>query len=257
MSNKLIFSNSSIKLIVPPESGKPAWYYDERVEGLALTVSRTGAKSFIFKRWVDGGKVEKRLGSFVPDASQNDSFYSDPLVVLGNNPALTTDHARALVRAINGAFAAGSNAFLEAVRARDKRRNELTIGELFDLYLERHYIGKRKRPKDLVADFERDCSELALLPLSVVDGTTAHQFHSKLSVRSKYVANRRVQLMRALFNKAILWELFDGRNPFAGITMNKERPRDFALTPGEAARLWEEFEKDTNEMIRDWADSQC
>lgn len=250
--NKIPFSNTVLKAINPPAAGKPEWYYDERVEGLAFCVSRTGARSFMFKRWVDGGKVEKRLGSFVPDASHNNSFYSDPLIALGNNPALTTDHARTLTRAVNGAFAAGTNPFTTAIAERDKRRSELTLGEMFDIYLERHYLGKRKRPADVVAEFNRDCGEIAKLPLSAITTSVAHQFHARVSQRSQYAANRRVQLLRAIFNKAILWELFDGRNPFSGITMNREKPRDFALTPDEAARLWEEFEKDTNEMIRDW-----
>lgn len=248
---KFSFNNTRLKALPYPAS-RPVWYLDDKTEGLALTVSRTGVKSFIYKRWIGSGKVEKRLGSFDPGARQSESFTTSPLQVLGNNPGLTTEHARILTRAINGSFASGVNPFTRAAEAKTARDGELTIAELFDIYLERHYDGKRKRPKEMRKDFERDCGELASRPLSSITSEDAHRFHARLTRRSSYVANRRVQLMRSLYNKARLWKLYSGDNPFVGITFNKEKARTFTLSPEEAGRLWEAFESDHNEMIRDW-----
>jgi len=248
---KFGFNNTLLKGL-PSSDARPVWYFDSRTEGLALTVSRTGVKSFIYKRWVGSGKVEKRLGSFDPDARQSEHFTASPLQVLGNNPSLTCEQARTLTRAINGVFAGGINPFTMAAEAKAARDSELTIAEMFDVYLARHYDGKRKRPKEMRKDFDRDCGELASRPLSSITSDDAHQFHAKLTKRSGYVANRRVQLLRSLYNKARLWKLYSGDNPFVGITLNKEKARTFTLSPEEAGRLWEAFESDHNEMMRDW-----
>lgn len=63
--------------------------------------------------------------------------------------------------------------------------------------------------------------------LSAITPTMAEQFHGELAKkRGEYSANRSVQLLRAVFNKGKVWKLFDGENPFVGITLFPEKPRD-------------------------------
>lgn len=65
------------------------------------------------------------------------------------------------------------------------------------------------------------------------------RLHGKLARdRGPYTANRTLQLLRAIFNKAITWKLFHGDNPVKGITLFPEHPRERFLSADEVNSLF-------------------
>jgi len=70
------------------------------------------------------------------------------------------------------------------------------------------------------------------------DSQQIPQLHAVLTkTRGPYSANRKIQLMRTVFNKGIQWKVFDGENPFKAITLHEEKPRERFLSEEEAGAL--------------------
>lgn len=65
-------------------------------------------------------------------------------------------------------------------------------------------------------------------------------------------ANIAVRLMRALFNKAIEWELWNKQNPAKGIKLFPEDSRERFLQPDELPRFFQAVADEPNETIRDY-----
>jgi len=250
-STRLILTETKIKALAGEPGAKQTWFFDERSEGLALVVTATGSKVFYYKKWVGDGKVEKKIGKFDASASQSLDFKSDPLSVVYNNATLGLEDARAVARAITGALSAGTNPFKEKQRHAQK---VLTVSCVFDIYESDHLEGKRKRASEARADFLRDCQPVfGSLSLDAITGVDARAWHKNLTInRGPYTANRRVQLMRALYNKAIKWKLFMGENPFADVALNPERERENTITEKQLSALWNELEHSGNSLIRDF-----
>ena len=81
----------------------------------------------------------------------------------------------------------------------------------------------------------------------------AEKLHSDVAkLRGEYAANRAIQLARAIYNKAKTWKMFSGENPFTGITLFKERPRERSLTDDEAVRILKALQQEQNTDLRDF-----
>ena len=65
-------------------------------------------------------------------------------------------------------------------------------------------------------------------------------------------ANIAVKLLRALFNKAIEWELWNKPNPANGIKLFREYSRERFLQPDELPRFFKALADEENETIRDY-----
>ncbi len=251
MQKRLPFTELKLKSLRGNLEQKQTWFYDEKVEGLALVVTRGGSKIFYFKRWAGDGKIEKKLGRFDPEAIQQADFKAEPTTALYKNPTLCLDDARHLARAINGELSAGRNPWARKERYAPKR---LTVAEMFDIYVRDHLEGKRKRVEETRAEFKRDCLErFGVLALADIDGATARAWHKQLTIdKGPYTANRRVQLMRALYNKALKWQLYEGLNPFSNVALNPEKERQNTITEKQLADLWNALESSGNSLVRDW-----
>ena len=128
----------------------------------------------------------------------------------------------------------------------------LTVRDAFEEYMTKHIEPKRKQPKVTRTEFERDCLIFAGRALGSVSHTEATDWHNTLGRRSQYVANRRLQLMRAVYNKMLAWKLYDGHNPFTGIALFSESPREYVLDELEFQRLWRVLEAQAEELHRDY-----
>jgi integrase len=81
----------------------------------------------------------------------------------------------------------------------------------------------------------------------------ADELHSQLArQRGPYSANRTVQLLKAVFNKMKAWKLYSGDNPFQGISLFPERPRNRFLSNQEVANLLNYLKDEPNELVRDF-----
>lgn len=61
--------------------------------------------------------------------------------------------------------------------------------------------------------------------------------HQRISIRGPIEANRCIGLVKAIYNKAIEWELYKGKNPALSVRYNPENPRDRIATEDELRRI--------------------
>jgi hypothetical protein len=104
-SNRLNFTKQELDRLTLPSEGV-AYFYDKATKGLAISVGKTGRKSFLLYRRIQG-KPER--------------------IKIGRYPDVTIDQARKTVAALNAKIAQDLN---PAESMRD-RRKEITLGEFF------------------------------------------------------------------------------------------------------------------------------
>jgi len=75
------------------------------------------------------------------------------------------------------------------------------------------------------------------LSLKEITGRQIIQLHNRISMRGKIEANRCIALVSAIFNKAIEWDLFNGRNPALSVKKHSESPRNRVANEDEVIRL--------------------
>lgn len=224
---KFPFTKRRIEGLPPPDK-KQIYYSDSETKGLEVSIGSKGSRSFVYRRKING--VSRRL-------------------ILGAVSDLTIEQARAKASDLNARFGKGENVF--ELAGADK--NELTLSDLFNCYLERHAVKSRKTWLAMSKEFERNLAYLKFRKLSTITGCIAEQLHADLTKeRGPYSANRTIQLMRAVFNKGIQWRLFDGENPFKGITLHDERPRERFLSEEEAGTLLKTLDEMPSCYIKDF-----
>lgn len=222
----LNFTKVALERLVLPPAGKRAYYYDEREKGLIVDVRSTGTKSFYLYKKING-KPER--------------------IFLGQFPDLSIENARKACAARKGEIAQGENPQEE----RRKIRGESTLGEFFQVYLERHSKPHKKSWQFDEREINKYLSHWFTRRLSDITRNEIHKLHSKLGVENgKTQANRVLERIRNMYNKAIEWG-WEGENPAFGIKKYKEVSRDRFLNAEELPRFFEALEKES-ELIRDF-----
>ena len=223
---KAHFTKSWIESIEAPDGRLT--FTDDSTRGLTLLVNPTGVKTFYVVRKFRG-RVERTL--------------------LGRFPELTLVEARKKAAYFQVQFDAGVN----PSEARRQSREELTLDAFFDIYYRDHCEIKNRRPEDTKANYRRYLSpRLGRKQLSTIDRTdikTMMRFHGDRD--RKRTANNAHTLIRAMFNKAIAWEYFDGRNPAEHIERYPEKVRTRRLMPDEVPRFLDALEQEDSETNRD------
>ncbi len=148
-ANTINFTKANIDRLPLPKAGKRATYRDSKTNGLQLRITSSGVKSFCMFRWVKAdGKPER--------------------ITLGRYPDLSIENARDKAAAVNATIASGGNPN-DTVRA---NRDEMTLGKLFEIYLERWAKPHKKTWKEDEAKFEQHCrNHLATRKLSHIGKT--------------------------------------------------------------------------------------
>jgi integrase len=231
MSDDKTFSFTMKRLAdLPAPSAGRIWYHDSKVRGLALRVTATGAKAFYLYRKFAGRPAQVRLGGF---------------------PEISVDQARDLADELNGQIARGVSP-QEAIRAKQARRDEPTMGELWEHWLV--YAKGHKRPRS-VAEDERQWkaylkTRWSARRLSTIKKTDVQALHARLGQKhGRYMANRTLALLRSMFNRAdgLGWR---GENPAKGIKKFSEESRDRFLQSEELPKFFEALAKEPNPVIQ-------
>ncbi|MBZ0185686.1 MAG: site-specific integrase, partial [Candidatus Obscuribacterales bacterium] len=233
------FTKKRLQDLPPAVESKQDYFGDSETRGLEISVTRSGAKSFFFRRKVEGVTRRMWLGYF-PDTS--------------------VDQARGRAAELNGQVSRGINVFAKG--AADK--NELTLQAIFDEYIERHAKKSRKTWQEMTKSFDRAFEggvsrssahsvDLRKKKVSEISHAMAESLHADVAKkRGQYAANRLVQILRAVYNKAKVWKLYEGDNPFNGITLYQEKPRDRFLSKEEAITLLSQLETEADDTLRDF-----
>ncbi len=203
------------KIELPTDNSVRFRYYDTETRGLCIRAASTGTKSFYYYR-----NVKAKGGCYQ--------------VKLGNYPDMSIEQARGKANELNAELAKGQKPWEEA----EKAKNELTLRKLFDIYIERHAKKTKKTWEVMIKDFERVAKSIENKKLSEISHSQAERLHAMLGEeRGHYSANRAVQLLKSVYNKGKAWKLFAGENPFTGVTLFDERPRERFLSDQEVGKL--------------------
>ncbi len=225
---KINFTKATIDALPIAAKGNRLRVYDVKSRGLLLDITPTGQKCFWLRRNVKGKSEWLRLGTY---------------------PDLTIERARAQATIVNGAIASGSD-LKQAIYAKD---NEPNLEEAFEAYLNKHAMKTNKTWDAMKKDFELKLACIKGRKLSSITPQDVEALHMELGTkRGTYSANRSIQLLRAIYNKAIVWRLFEGRNPCIGITLYKEKARTRFLSKEEVRRLLTALQTETNVDLRDF-----
>lgn len=245
---KINFTKAAIDNLPKPDKGWK-YYQDEKTPALSVGIGPSGVKTFILYKRIND-KPER--------------------VKLGRYPEMTIEQARKKAMELHGQIAAGEN----PADLKREKRNEMTLKELFDLYIERYarphgvrtvddmcrnfdvYLGKLDAPR-------KKHGREPVKPPGSVDWSSrkissiTHQeiskFHRELGMKTgKSIANRMVELLRATFNRCKDdLKVIDIQNPAAGIKPFQEIERDRFLQGEEIPRFFEALQTES-EQNRDY-----
>jgi integrase len=264
------FSRAALAALPVPGAGD-VYYYDTDVPQLACRVSAHGSRTFYVYRKVAGRPRRIVLGQFdagLPE-SREIPRNAEPLDLLGNAARLNAGMARQLARAVLAELDAGRDP-TEPIRA---ARTELTLGEAFALYDERHLQARgKKSAADVRAQFARYFGDVAgekkphgrapqkppgavrwtnrrIGSITTADVARLHAELGRLGRRA--TANRVVEVLSAVYGRLIAWKLFAGPNPCAGVEPYPETKRDRFLRRDELPAFFAALDAEPN---RDFAD---
>jgi len=202
---------------------------DARVPGLQLRVTPSGAKTFSVFRRTKGGSPER--------------------ITIGRYPSMTIERARKRAAQINLAIEGGAN----PAKLKRAHKAELTFGELFEDFLERHSKPrKRTWPEDKAKFDQYLVKTLGPQKLSAIDVAQVAAVHSAISkVGHKVAANRVLALISSVYGWALssgLWQT----NPAKGVRKNAERSRERFLQAEELPRFYSALVDEPNTALRDY-----
>jgi integrase len=232
-THRIIFTKVALAKIVPPirpegkQGGVFDTYYDLREKGLVLLVSNGGAKTYYLYAKVEGRPERIKLGAFED---------------------ISIEQARKSATKHRGDIAEGTN----PQQAKRAFKQEATFKELFDEYMER-YSKKQKRSWQYdEREVNKFLSHWFKRKISSITTQEIRRLHKTISDENGlYQANRLLERIRAIYNKAIEWG-WQGSNPAAGIKKFKERARDRFLQPHELPYFFEALAAETNIAVKDY-----
>lgn len=226
-SNRFRFTKARLNALLAPPGVRQRFFYDEASHGLCVSVTQSGTKAFYVLRKFKG-RTER--------------------VHIGRYPATTIAQARKRAGQINSQFDAGHNAN-EIKRC---ERGELTLEDLYAEYMKRHAYVHNRRPDLPENNYRLYLSHWAKRRLSMITRFDVQHWHARTgSGRGERTANNALSLLRAMYNRAIDWDLFTGINPATGVRQFKNRSRDRFLLPDELKRFLDALRGESNHTIRD------
>lgn len=189
-----------------PGTGR-AEYHDANKKGLTLRVTEAGVKTFTFHGWINGKAKRATIGRF---------------------PEVSLDVAHRKVDELWGAIALGN----DPIEARRKAKQDPTFAELFAWYVENPGKKKQSTLTSYRQTYDAHLKQLASKKASAITKVEIRALHERITkAGAEYAANRTLALVRAIYNKAIKEDRFEGTNPALGIQLNEEKSREVRLLP--------------------------
>ena len=122
-----------------------------------------------------------------------------------------------------------------------KKEQRIKLADFADEYLEIHSkVNNRSWENSELPPIKRIKSYFGGKYLHEITPQSIEQFKAQaVNEVSPATVNRALAILRSIFNKAIAWNKFDGKNPVKGIKFYKEQPRLRFLEKEEIAQLLE------------------
>ncbi len=225
--DKIHFTKFALESLTCGDSEKPFYVYDDKARGLCIYISQT-VKTFYLLRKVEGRTERIKIGRY---------------------PDTTIEQARKRAGSHNSEIDGGAN----PNQVKRKRREELTLDDLYAAYMERHVEPNNKRPDNTKRDYRLYLEPWGGKRLSEIERGDVQALHVKLgSAHGQRTANIALGLLRAMFNRATEWGLWAGSNPTEGIRKFTEKARQRFILPAELPRFYDELRKVDSETTRDF-----
>ena len=220
------FIQSKIESLLATE--KRTTYYDTKVSGLCVIIyPKCSTKTFFLYKRVDGRPTRIKLGRF---------------------PDLSVENARDAALQLNTAIAKG-----DYQSRKEGTINDNTIfGDLLATYVALHAKLHTKTWKEHERDIEKNCKKWFNRRISSINQFEIQKLHTKVGQHSGiYAANRLLERIRAMYNKAIEWGWQD-KNPALNIKKFREKSRDRFLQSDELPRFFAALASEENIVLRDY-----
>ena len=206
-TSRFPFTIKRLSELPAPTTGR-VYHYDAKAAGLALCVTKTGAKTFYLYRKIDGRPERVRLGKF---------------------PEVSVEDARDAVKGMVGEIAKGNDPAAEH-RA---KRTAPTLGELFQHWWKTHSKPHKKTWADDERIFKKYFGAISGKRLAAIHKGSVKAWHTRLGEKhGPYQANRARALLSAMW--ACATDLgCNEPNPCVGVKKFKEQSRERYLQPEE------------------------
>lgn len=226
MQNSLNFTKQELEKLAPPARGR-VYYRDTKEKGLSLYITANGVITFYVRKRVRG---------------------RDERIVLGRFPDVSIETARKQALKTKSEVAQG----IDPVRERKQFREETTFKELFDEYLERYSKQHKRSWRFDEREVNKFLSHWFSRKISTIGTQEIQKLHVVIGKENGlYQANRLLERIRAMYNKAIEWG-WKGSNPAVGIRKFKEKSRDRFLQPHEMPYFFAALDMESNTAARDY-----
>ncbi len=228
-TKRLNFTKTSLETLPWPTIKKFEVYYDIQIPKLAIHVYPSGNKVFYLILKHNNRTEKLKVGA-----------YSE----------LFVENARKKAAEMLGTLAQGVN----PQNARRVLRQEMTFGEACTWFTN-HYSRSRKKHSSIEEDeglFRRYLQDWSNRKLSSITRENISSKHIKIGKENGiYAANRMLALVSTIYNKALIGDKFDGKNPCIGIEKFKEKPRDRVFLPKERERFFGALEQYGEQTAKD------
>jgi len=226
VAEKIVFSMRKIADLKPPKKGRK-YVYDETTPGLAVCVTAAGTKTFYHCKRI-AGRYQTPIGRF---------------------PSINVEDARKIVTKANGEIADGT----DPQAARRDEKDAATFGDLWDQWIVYAKANKKSWRED-ERKWHKHLSTWKNKRLDTITKTHVFKLHAKIGEdHGRIMANRVLELIKAMINKAISDELYTGDNPAATVKKFPAQERDRYLQPAEVESFFKALADEPNATIRDFA----
>jgi integrase len=229
MGKQFNFTKAALDALPLPDEGKRLVCHDTKTTGLQVRVSASGVKTFSLYRRIKGGSPER--------------------VTLGRYPEMSIEQARRKSAEINAAIEFGAN----PAEVKRVHKGELTFGDLFRHYLDRHAKTRKRTWEDDEQRYQQYLERpLGSKKLSAITRQGIALIHSDITrAGHPVVANRVLALISTIFGRTLEWGLVEN-NPARGIRRNPEKSRDRFLQSNELPRFFASLAEEPNPTVRDY-----
>jgi integrase len=200
--------------------------WDDSLSGFGVRIYPSGKKSFVLFYRARGRQRFMVLGQYGP---------------------LTLEQARRMATTKLAEVIGGSDPIVTKHRAtRGKTLKDLCI-DYIEFHAKPH---KRSWRKDLSRLTNHVIPHIGNLRVNAIVQSDIAELHRKVTSQTRYEANRVLEVLSTMFNKATSWGYDISGNPAKGIQENREVKRDRWLRAEEIQRFAEALESEPNLYAR-------
>ncbi len=215
------FTQKGLENLLPRD--KPYIVRDDEIRGLVVKVYPTGARTFF---------LNVKVG------------LTSEMFKLGIWPDLNVAMVREKAKKMRADLAMGKN-------PKDEKKEGVTLGELFSVYMERHGSAKKSSGNDRHS-FEKYLKPWANYRLVDITRAKVEGLHKNIGKETPVQANRVLALLSTMFSKAIIWGYLKTDNPCRGVKKFREVSRDRFLSGEELGRFFEALDLTENPAFKDF-----